>query len=533
MSSPPSASEGDFWSKTVWARRNGELQFRRLLDKLPAGAYTCDPQGLITYYNPQVVAIWGRAPKLNDPTDRFCGSFKLFSSEGNAINHDRCWMALALNQNSEYNGHEIVIERPDGQRLTALAYANPIRDDDGTLLGAVNVLIDITDRKRAENSLREADRCKDEFLATLAHELRNPLAPIRHALEILRLEAPANSESRWAMEIIDRQMHQMTRLVDDLLDVSRITRNKLELRKKRLELADVLRAAMETSQPLLEAGGHQLTVQLPTDALHVYADATRLSQAISNLLNNAAKYTESGGTILLSAERQGSDAVITVRDNGIGISAGMLPRIFDMFAQAEGSTDRASGGLGIGLTLVKRLIELHEGSVAAHSEGLGKGSEFTVRLPVILDLPKPVSSDDATIVKPSSVLRILVADDNKDSVRSLGVLLRLTGHEVRTTEDGVEAVELAETYRPDVMLLDIGMPKMNGFQCAQHLRKQSWGKELVLIALTGWGQEDDRQRSKDAGFDHHIVKPIDLGALMKLLASLDLPARQVSTVNGS
>jgi signal transduction histidine kinase/ActR/RegA family two-component response regulator len=502
--------------------RAGEVEFRRLLEKLPAGAYTCDPQGQITYYNQHAVGLWGRAPKLNDPVDRFCGSFRLFAAtDGSLIRHDQCWMAQALATNSEYNAREVIVERPDGQKKTVLAYANPIRDDAGKLIGAVNVLVDITDRKQAENQLREADRCKDEFLATLAHELRNPLAPIRNAVELLQLRDSVDPDAHWAIEVIDRQSRQLTRLIDDLLDVSRITRNKLELRRQRVELAEIVKAAVETSRPLIESAGHQLTVNVPTDPIWLNADPTRLGQAISNLLNNAAKYTAPGGRVWLTTEREGSDAIITVRDTGVGIAADMLPRVFDMFAQADPDAERSRGGLGIGLTLVKRLAELHGGSVEARSGGLGKGSEFAIRLPVLVE-PLAASASGHPRFKVATGLacrKILVADDNADALRSLEILLRITGNEIRTARDGVEAIGVAGEFRPDIVLLDIGMPRMNGYEAARHIRQQPWGRLTTLIAITGWGQDGDKQRSSDAGFDQHLVKPVDPAMLMQLLNS--------------
>ncbi|HEX5760757.1 MAG TPA: ATP-binding protein [Thermoanaerobaculia bacterium] len=502
--------------------QSSEQAFRRLLEKLPAGAYTCDPQGLITFYNQKAAEIWGREPRLNDPRDRFCGSFKLYSTDGAAICHDECWMARAIQANEEYNGREMVIERPDGHRLTVLAHANPIRDESGALSGAVNVLIDISDRKRAENALRDADRSKDEFLATLAHELRNPLAPIRTAVEILHREGGASVESRWALEVIDRQMAQMTRLVDDLLDVSRITRDKLELRKGRAELAGLVRSAVETSRPLLAAGGHQLTVSVPPRPIFVDADPTRLEQALSNLLNNAAKYTPRGGDVSVTVERRRGQAAVTVRDTGIGIPPEMLPRIFDMFTQVDRSLERAQGGLGIGLTLARRLVEMHGGTIEAHSEGPGRGSSFTIRLPIAEASRAAAHAEmDDEPVRPGATLRILVVDDNRDAASTLGLLLELTGHEVRTAHDGLEAVAAASEFRPDVVLLDIGLPKLNGYEAARRIRRQPRGEGVVLIAITGWGQEEDKQQSKEAGFDQHIVKPVDPAALLKLISSFE------------
>ena len=501
-----------------------ELRFRGLLEKLPAGAYTCDPDGLITYFNQHAVQLWGRAPKLNDPVDRFCGSFKLYAIDGSPIMHDQCWMALALKDSIEYNGHEIVIERPDGQRRTTLAYANPISDEAGRLIGAVNVLVDISERKLAEEALKQADRSKNEFLATLAHELRNPLAPIRAAVKILQLKANPTPESQSALEVIERQTRQMTRLIDDLLDIARITSNKLDLRNERIELGEVLNAAVETSRPLIEQRGHELIVKVPEDPIFLDGDLVRLAQVISNLLNNAAKYTERGGRIWLAAAKKGNDAVIKVRDTGIGIPAEMLPKIFEMFAQADRSTNGSPGGLGIGLTLVKRLVEMHGGTIAVHSDGRGKGSEFVVRVPVASSrLPTEEISTKGKHGSEngkSSSVRILVVDDNHDSADSMGLLLKLLGNEVRIVHDGQAAVDVANEFEPRVVLLDIGLPEMNGYEAARKIREQPWGNRATLIAVTGWGHEVDRQRSKNAGFDHHLVKPVDPDALTKLLSSL-------------
>ena len=503
---------------------NSELRFRGLLEKLPAGAYTCDPTGLITYYNQHAVQLWGRSPSLNDPADRFCGSFKLYAIDGSPISHDQCWMALALKNCLEYNGHEIIIERPDGQRRTTLAYANPISDETGTLIGAVNVLVDISDRKRAEDALKEADRSKNEFLATLAHELRNPLAPIRAAVKILQLKAKPTPESQSALDVIDRQTRQMTRLIDDLLDIARITSNKLELRKERIELRNVLNAAVETSQPLIEQRGHELILEVSDKPIYLDGDLVRLAQVVSNLLNNAAKYTERGGRIWLTAAKEESNAVVSVRDTGMGITPEVLPRIFEMFTQAERAISGSPGGLGIGLTLVRRLVQMHGGTITVRSDGPGKGSEFIIALPMFDQLPAEVES-----VKPArealphktAPARILVVDDNHDSADSLGLLLELVGNEVRVVHDGQTAVDVANEFKPRVVLLDIGLPTLNGYDAARKIREQPWGKQAVIIAVTGWGEDVDRQRSKQAGFDHHLVKPVDLDALTALLASLN------------
>jgi signal transduction histidine kinase len=366
--------------------------------------------------------------------------------------------------------------------------------------------------------LTAADQQKDEFLALLAHELRNPLAPIRNAVYILQRKNPPEPEVQWGLDVIERQLQQMIRLIDDLLDLSRITRSTLDLRQERIDLAEVLQGAVETSLPLIEAGGQDFVVTLPPELIALDADPIRLAQVIANLLNNASKYTERGGHIWLTAERQGGDAVVTVRDTGIGIPAEMLPRIFEMFMQGDQSRDRAQGGLGVGLTLAKRIVELHGGTITAHSDGPGQGSMFIVRLPVVSQRLRARRESERTA--PAASLRILVVDDERISAASLGMLLQIEGYEIRTAYDGLEAVGVADEFRPDVVLLDIGLPKMNGYEVAHRIRQQPWGRMTVLIALTGWGQETDQQRSTEMGFDHHLVKPVDPPDLVHLLASL-------------
>ena len=373
-------------------------------------------------------------------------------------------------------------------------------------------------RERADE-LAEASRLKDEFLATLAHELRNPLAPIRNAVQYLGMEGLKEPDVKTARDVIARQVTVMVRLIDDLLDVARITRNKLDIRKQRVELAAVVESAVESSRPLIQQCGHELTVRLPPKPIRLDADPVRLAQVFSNLLNNAAKYTERGGHIWLTAELQGSDAVVSVRDDGSGIPGDMLARIFDMFTQVDRSLERSQGGLGIGLTLVRRLVEMHDGSIEARSSGPDEGSEFVVRLPVFIQpAQQPPPRSDGPRTTALSGCRILVVDDNKDSADSLKMLLRLKGNDIRTAYDGLEAVDVAETFRPELVLLDIGLPKLNGYEVARRIRQQSWGREVILVALTGWGQEEDRRRSQEAGFNAHMVKPVDLEELHALLA---------------
>jgi PAS domain S-box-containing protein len=372
--------------------------------------------------------------------------------------------------------------------------------------------------------LREADRRKDEFLAMLAHELRNPLAPIRNSLQILKMPRVDAATAQQTREMMERQVHHLVRLVDDLLDVSRVMRGKIELRTETVELATVVARAVETAQPLIEAQGHELSVNLPDESLLMNADPVRLAQVIGNLLTNAAKYTEANGRIRLTANREGTDVRLRIRDNGIGIAPDMLPHIFELFIQADHAATRSQGGLGIGLTLVKNLVEMHKGTVEARSDGLGKGCEFVIRLPLMAQEDRePIEKESGKQQQEparSSGHRLLVVDDNNDAAVSLAMLLRLQGHEVRVANDGPSALELATSYRPGLVFLDIGMPGMDGYEVARRMRRTPGLENIVLAALTGWGQQEDRRRTAEAGFDHHLVKPTEPKALESLLAEL-------------
>jgi PAS domain S-box-containing protein len=621
-----------------------EIGFRSALDKLPAAAYTCDATGLITYFNDHAVSLWGRSPKLNDPVDRFCGSFKLFAADGSPVRHDQCWMALTLMHGREYNRQEIIVERPNGERATVLAHASPIFDDEGKLLGAVNVLVDISDHKNGEQAqallsaivrssddaiisktlegrilswnlaaerlfgyteaeavgnsilliipperqdeereiltrlrrgeriehfetvrqakdgrridisltisplrdrtgkivgaskiarditlqksiqeaLARANQRKDEFLATLAHELRNPLAPISNSLHLLRLTEHGGPAAQRILAIMEQQVRHLGRLVDDLLDISRITSGKIELRKEPVELAALVADAVETSRPHIVAAGQQLALRLPAEPVTIDADPLRIGQVISNLLNNAAKYTPSGGQIWLTAWQQKGEAVVSVRDSGIGIPPEMLGRVFDLFAQVDRTHRRAQGGLGIGLTLAKSLVQMHGGRIEARSDGLGKGSEFVVTLPVSHTAPVTSVRPLRPPPKPQQLPKrsILVVDDMRDAGYVLGKLLENLGQQVQTVHDARSALEYARRERPDIVISDIGMPDMDGYELARALRAEPLLKDTVLVALTGYGQETDRRRAEEAGFDRHLVKPADIEALHDLLASL-------------
>jgi PAS domain S-box-containing protein len=377
---------------------------------------------------------------------------------------------------------------------------------------------EIARREQAEAALRDTDRRKDEFLATLAHELRNPLAPIRQAALISKAASATEAQKRWSHDVISRQVQHMSLLLDDLLDVSRITRGILQLRKEATELASVVDAAVETARPTLDAKRQHLTIDVPAEPVHFAADPLRIAQVLSNLLTNAAKYTDPGGDVRLVARRTNDGVVIRVIDSGIGIVPGALPRIFRMFSQVRSTHDRSDGGLGIGLALAKGLVELHGGQIDARSEGLGRGSEFTVRLPMGTVSPAIAEghskrADDSAPVR----RRVLIADDNEDSAKSLAMLLRMEGHEVVTVHDGPQALSAFASQKPEFALLDIGMPGLSGYEVAESIRQQCTSPPVVLIAVTGWGQHGDRARAQASGFDHHFTKPVEPERLMELL----------------
>jgi signal transduction histidine kinase/DNA-binding response OmpR family regulator len=380
--------------------------------------------------------------------------------------------------------------------------------------------------KEAEEKLKEASRRKDEFLAMLSHELRNPLAPIRNAAEVMRRIAPADPGIAWAREVVERQVTHLAQLVDDLLDVSRITQGKIALKKEAIELGRVIQHSVDTARSLMETKRHHLTVNVSPTPIWVHADFARLSQVIGNILNNAAKYTADGGRIELTASAERGEALISVRDNGIGIDGALLPHVFELFTQGERSLDRSQGGLGVGLTVVQRLVELHQGRVEVKSDGLGKGSLFRVILPCISEVAQPQEVARGAGEMPGRVAgrRVLVVDDNIDAAESIAVYLRLEGHEVRTVSDGPQAVAIAQVFAPHVAVIDIGLPGMNGYEVARRLCLKGAESPALLIALTGYGQKEDRARSEEAGFDHHFVKPADPRIIQSAIAAWQGPA---------
>jgi PAS domain S-box-containing protein len=409
----------------------------------------------------------------------------------------------------------------NGRKLFFSSSLVPVIED-GKLLRVWGTQRDITERKEVEHLLLENERRKDEFLAILAHELRNPLAPVRNGLQILRLRAAADSVLQTTVAMMDRQMTHLVRLVDDLLDVSRITRGKLELRRQNVLLSDVLASAVEASSTLVESKEHQLRVDVPEEAIFVYGDPNRLAQVFSNLISNSAKYTDRGGQITVATQRVQRDVIVTVKDTGIGIDPRAINSVFEMFAQAHPNGARSDGGLGIGLALVRMLVEMHEGVVNAYSAGLNQGSEFTVRLPVAAIGNAGISTDviATTRFAGSVAKRVLVVDDNADAAASLAMLLEISGHEVRTAGDGVEAIDAAREFSPQIIFMDLGMPRMDGLEASRRIRELDNGEGIVIVALTGWGQDSDRQRTRNAGIDQHLVKPVSIEALEAVLANV-------------
>jgi PAS domain S-box-containing protein len=506
------------------AVREGRELLRVTLASIGDAIITTDTAGRVTYLNAAAESLtgWKNDEAAGQPLETV---FRVVNEQTRRPVENPATRALREGVIVGLANHSVLIGK-GGTEQPIDDSAAPIKDEQGHVGGCVLIFRDVAERRQVEKriyglmiELREADRRKDEFLATLAHELRNPLAPLGNMLEIMKRANGDGGLIEQARGTMERQFGQLVRLVDDLLDVSRITRNKLELRKERVELASVVRQTVENCCPLAEGFKHEVTVTLPPEPIYLHADPVRLSQVFNNLFNNACKYTEPKGHVWLTAERQGGDVVVTVKDTGLGIPPDKLAGVFEMFTQVDRSLDRSRGGLGIGLTLVKRLVEMHGGSVAAFSEGPGRGSEFVVRLPVLTEGRTAEAPEPAAERMPAAARRILVVDDNLDSAASLALLLKMTGHETHTAHDGPAAIEAAERFSPDVILLDIGLPKLNGYEVARRIREQPWGQNMVLVALTGWGQEEDRVKSKDAGFDAHMVKPVDYDTLMKLLAS--------------
>jgi PAS domain S-box-containing protein len=510
----------------IYSLQTFDSVYRSMVEEcFPFGVWLAEPEGKLLYVTPSFLRLLGT--DLQEM--RREGQFHFLPPEVREV-FERGWGRAR--ETGEPFDVEYTRRFGDGAERTIWTRGVLARASGG-LSYWVGVNIDVTERKeikeelhrqadtlrRQAEALQEADRRKDEFLALLGHELRNPLAPLRNGLHILMLPDVDQAAIRQVKEMMEKQVNHLTRMVDDLLDVSRISRGRIQLRKETMELTRAVNYAIDSVRPLVEAQQHRLTVSLPPEAIHLEADPTRLEQVLVNLLNNAAKYTRPGGEIALLVEREGDQAVIRVRDNGVGIPADLLPKVFDLFTQVDASLDRSQGGLGIGLTLVKNLVELHGGRVAAHSGGPDRGSEFVVRLPV---RSRGSDASDGPRARPATEgrrMHVLVVDDSRDAAQSIKILLEIAGHDVRLAHDGLDALAAYRSYRPDVVLLDVGLPRMSGYDVARQIRSEQGERRPTIIAVSGYGQDEDKRRAQEAGFDFHMTKPVDPPKLIAVIAS--------------
>jgi len=468
--------------------------------------------GIVTSWNPAASRLFGYQPGeiIGKPITTVIPA---------ELHAEEVGILARLRRGERIDHYETVRVAKDGRRIEVSLTISPIKDEEGIIIGASKIARDITHRKRNERLLREADRQKDEFLATLAHELRNPLAPICAAAELLKHAKSLAPELRAATAILERQVRHMTHLVDDLLDMSRITSGRIRLQPEPIELTALLRGVIDAYRQSAEAARHQVTFAASGVPVYASGDRIRLTQVVSNILHNAVKYTPPGGRIEIGLRTEGRHAIVNVRDNGMGIPAEMLEHIFEPFAQLDRSFEHANGGLGIGLTLARRLIELHQGRIEVRSAGRGKGTEFLIHLPTTAAAPATRAPAPEPRFDPSISRRVLIADDNHDAAVSLSMLLQSMGHDTRVVHDGIEALEEAELFRPEVVLLDLGMPRLNGYEAARRLAARPWAADTMIVAVTGWGQEADRQRAREAGFHRHLVKPVDLDALREVISN--------------
>jgi PAS domain S-box-containing protein len=490
-----------------------------LIDSTDDAVVSKTLDGIVTSWNAAARRLFGYEPEeiVGKPITTIIPR-ELHAEEDGILARLRCGERI--------DHYETIRVAKDGRRIDVSLTVSPIRGEDGTIVGASTIARDVSERKLTERASREADRQKDEFLATLAHELRNPLAPICAAAELLRNAKSLAPELRAATAILERQARQMTHLVDDLLDMSRITSGRIRLHPEPVNLGELLKSVTDTYRQSAETARHRVILTAPEGFVHVSGDRVRLTQILSNVLHNAVKYTPPGGTIEITLRAEGGQAVVSVRDNGMGIPPEMLDHIFEPFAQVDRSYERPNGGLGIGLTLAKRLVELHQGRIEARSPGRGRGTEFLIRMPAVAAAPvKQHLGAPAIRSDFQGTRKVLIADDNHDAGISLSMLLQSMGHDTRVVHDGIEAVEEAELFRPDVVLLDIGMPGLDGYETARRIAGRHWAAATQIVAVTGWGQETDRQRAKEAGFHRHLVKPVDVGALREVLSEEHGPQR--------
>lgn len=503
----------------ITERRNAEEALRISQDDLnraqavaKTGSWRLDVRHNALYWSAETYRIFGIPPGSSLNYGAFLSA--VHPDDRDAV--DRAWQASRAGEPYDIEHRAIV----DGQIKWLREKAELELGESGEFISGFGTTQDITESKLAEEALREADRRKDEFIAILAHELRNPLAPIKNAVQILRQSGPDETTLAWSRDVIERQVDHLTQLVDDLLDISRISRGKIELQRELLAVSDIVARAVESCRPLIDARQHQLILALAPETLNVEGDLVRLSQVLSNLLNNAATYTDPGGRILLDVQREGTDVVVRVRDTGIGIAPAMLDQVFELFIQADRAHQSSHGGLGIGLSLARQLVTLHGGSITASSEGVGQGCEFVIRLPVSAERMTAATDRTPDMAGALSRHRVLVADDNVDVLESLATLLEIMGHDVRTARDGLEAVAVAAVFQPELILLDLGMPKLDGYAACQRLRAEPAGQHAVIVALSGWGQDRHKEATRAAGFDRHLVKPVSLGELQDLLEAL-------------
>lgn len=504
------------------AKNEAEAQrrlYEAILTNTPDLAYVFDLNHRFIYANEGLLRMWGRT--WDDAIGKTC--LELGYEPWHAAMHDR-EIEQVVRTREAIRG-EVPFTGTFGRRYYDYIFV-PVLDPYGNVAAVAGTTRDVTERRHMEDRVREqaerlaeSDRRKDEFLRILAHELRNPLAPLKNSLELLRLKPDDPQNVARSRDVMHRQLNQMIRLLDDLLDISRISSGKISVRKTQADLGAIIQQAIEASNPFIQESGHELTVALPDHPLFVSGDCIRLAQVFSSVLSNAAKFTPRGGSIRISAERIDGCALVKVQDSGAGIPAGMLEKVFEMFEQVDRSLEREQGGLGIGLYLAKGLVELHDGSITARSDGSGKGSEFEIRLPLAEEIRDPVAAVSQPAHETTRAQKILVADDNVDAARSFSMILQMLGHEVLIAHDGVEAIAAAESGKPDVIFLDIGMPRLNGFAACERIRRLAGNESIKIVALTGWGQESDRKRSQEAGFTEHLTKPVDLMDIQRVLKS--------------
>jgi PAS domain S-box-containing protein len=497
------------------ALSNSEKLYRAIGESIDYGVWVCDVEGRNTYASEPFLRLLG----LTQEQCSGAGWAELLHPADVAATVE-AWRECVRTGGNWYRDHRF--RGADGDYHAVLAKGVPIRDDNGRISGWAGINLDISRLKHTENALREADRRKDEFLATLAHELRNPLAPIRNAAKLLEAPGADERQRQWGRDVIARQVQRMALLLDDLLDVSRITSGRLQLRKEPVGLASLVASAVETARPLIDSKQHVLQTVLPAEPVELVVDPLRLSQALSNLLTNAAKYTDPAGRISLVASLDQGDLKLSVSDSGIGLTPDAMPKLFEMFSQVDSAVDRAEGGLGIGLALVKGLVALHDGTVEAASDGAGHGSTFTICLPrtgIVSPARRPLAAVPAQRPATGPRCKVLVADDNGDAAQTLALILKMSGYDVHLAISGHEALAVARRERPDAMFLDIGMPDMSGYEVAGSVRREDWGEGALLVAVTGWGQPSDKEQARAAGFNHHLTKPVDLEQVEQLLAA--------------